>query len=251
MEHMYNMFVSFIVKKFIISIRSVLRKFGININFSSDGEDSILSKWLGEIKNGFYVDIGSHKPLYLSNTYEFYLNNWNGICIDPNPGLKLKYSLFRSSDLFLNSAIIFNNKKNNNLFYYYKNHTDLNTFSKKRVNIQQKIFGRYPTKTIKVEQITVQNLIKLINKRELHFLNIDIEGIEYEIILILLKKKIFPWCIAIEELGKTCENLNKSKIKKFLNKNGYFLASRTFFTSIYIRKNILKKLPSLYVKEIY
>ena len=136
-------------------------------------------------------------------------------------------------------------------FYYYKDNTDLNTFSKKRVFIQQKLYGRYPTKKIKVEQLTIQNLVKLIDNKEVHFLNIDIEGLENEILKPLLKRKILPWCIAIEELGETCENINKSKIKKFLNKNGYFLASRTFFTSIYIRKNILKKLPSKYVKEIY
>ena len=85
---------------------------------------------------------------------------------------------------------------------------------------------------------------------EIHFLNIDIEGLEDGIIKSLLEKKIFPWCIAIEELGKTYENINKSEIKKFLNKKGYFLASRTFLTSIYIKKNILKNLPSKYVMEL-
>jgi hypothetical protein len=44
--------------------------------------------------------------------------------------------------------------------------------------------------------------------------------------------------------------MNKSKIKKFLNLKGYFLASKTFLTSIYIRKDVIKKLPSKYVKEI-
>ena len=245
------MFISFIIKKFIIFFRLLLNKFGFSINFSSDGEDSILFKWLGGIDSGFYVDVGSHKPLFSSNTYGFYLNGWRGICIDPNPGLKLKYLLFRYSDLFINSAIVFNDNKKKNLFYYYKKNTDLNTFSKQRVDIQQKLYDRYPTKILKVDQIKVENLIELIGNKELHFLNIDIEGLEYEIIKSLLKKKVYPWCIAIEELGKTCENINKSKIKKFLNKNGYFLGSRTFFTSIYIKKNILKKLPSKYVKEIH
>mgnify|MGYP005643846831 FL=1 len=248
---MYNMLVSFIIKKFIIFFRSVLNKFGININFSTDGEDSILSKWLGGINKGFYIDIGSHKPLYSSNTYGFYLNGWSGICIDPNPGLKLKYSLFRSLDLFINSAIVLKKKRGNNLFYYYKNNTDLNTFSKKRVAIQHKLYGRYPTKKIKIDQLTIEDLVKLIANKELHFLNIDIEGLEDGIIKSLLNKKILPWCIAIEELGQTCENISRSRIKKFMNKKGYFLASRTFLTSIYIRKNILKNLPSKYVKELH
>jgi len=240
-----------ILCKFLILLKKIFLKLGINLHFSSDGEDIIINKWLGEIKKGFYIDIGSHKPILSSNTFDLYLNGWTGICVDPNPGLKLKYSLLRSLDLFLNSAIVLKKKSGSNFFYYYKNNTDLNTFSKKRVNIQRKLYGRYPTKKIKINSLTIDDLIKLVPNRELHFLNIDIEGLEYGIIKSLLNKKILPWCIAIEELGQTCENISRSKIKKFMNKKGYFLASRTFLTSIYIRKNILKKLTSKYIRELH
>jgi len=244
------MVISYIFKKIIFIARSLLRKFGLSIFFSADGEDSVLSKWLGGINNGFYIDIGSNQPIYASNTYGLYLRGWSGICIDPNPRLKLKYSLFRSSDLFINSAIVSDSNRKKNFFYFYKNNNELNTFSKKRVKIQKKLYSRVPSKVIKVDQIDIKKLINIINNREVHFLNIDIEGLENIIIRPLLRKKILPWCLAIEELGKTSENINSSKIKKFLNRNGYILGSRTFFTSIYIRKNIIKKLPSQYVKEI-
>ncbi len=241
---------SYFFKKIILIFISVLRKFGLSIYFSSDGEDSILSKWIGGITNGFYIDIGSNQPIKGSNTFGLNLKGWSGICIDPNPGLKLKYLFLRFSDLFINSAIVADNKVKKRIFYYYKNNNDLNTFSKKRVNIQKKLYNRNPSKVIKVDLLDIKTLIEIINNREVHFLNIDIEGFENTIIKSLLKNKILPWCIAIEELGRTCENINRSKIKFFLNKNGYFLGSRTFFTSIYIRKKIVKQLPSQYVKEI-
>ena len=241
---------SYLLRKFISYLKFVLKKFGITIFFSADGEDSILDKWISDINNGFYIDLGSNFPLYASNTYGLYLKGWRGICIDPNPGLKLKYSILRSKDIFINSAIVTNNKKKNQNFYFYKNNNELNTFSKTRVNIQKKLYNRIPSKIVKVNQIKINDLINMINKREVHFLNIDIEGLENDIIKSLIKKKVLPWCIAIEELGTTCENLKSSKIKKILNKSGYFLGSKTFLTSIYIRKNILKRLPSKYVKEI-
>ena len=244
------MITGFLLKNSIILLKKIFNKVGIGLNFSADGEDSIIIKWLGGIKNGFYIDIGSYKPLFGSNTFNFYIKGWSGICIDPNPGLKLKYFLLRPNDLFINSAVVLKKKNKKNFFYYYKNHSDLNTFSKKRMKIQKKLFKRFPTKTLNVDQLSSQNLAQLISDKEVHFLNIDIEGMEDNIIRFLIENKIFPWCIAIEELGNTCENINTSRIKKFLNKNGYFLGSRTFFTSIYIRKNILKKLPSKYVKEV-
>jgi hypothetical protein len=46
------------------------------------------------------------------------------------------------------------------------------------------------------------------------------------------------------------QKMLKCHNKKFLNTKGYFLASKTFLTSIYIRKDVIKKLPSKYVKEI-
>jgi hypothetical protein len=247
---MFNSLISFINEKFIIFLRSVLGKFGIIIGFSSDGEDSILHKWLGEIKDGFYIDMGSYKPLYLSNTYGFYLKGWSGICIDPTPGLEFKYSLLRSRDLFINLAVHNDDRLENISFFTYKKNPDLNTFSKERVDIQKKLYGKYPTDIIKVDRLKIQNLKKLIKNKKIHYLNVDIEGEDFHAIQSILNEKIYPWCISIEELGYSLENLDKSKVKKYLSKKGYILVSRTFYTSIYLRKSILKKLPSKYVKEI-
>ena len=73
----------------------------------------------------------------------------------------------------------------------------------------------------------IENLVKLIANKELHFLNIDIEGLEDGIIKSLLNKKILPWCIAIEELGQTCENISRSKIKKFMNKTEFLQLNKS------------------------
>ena len=63
------MFLSYIFKKFISYLRFFLKKFGLSIYFSADGEDSILNKWIGGINKGFYIDLGSNFPIYASNSY--------------------------------------------------------------------------------------------------------------------------------------------------------------------------------------
>ncbi len=135
-------------------------------------------------------------------------------------------------------------------FYYYCNNPDIATTLKNRVDIQDNFYNRKPSEIYEVETISVRELIKKIPGKKVNFLNIDIEGEENKIIKSIIKNKVYPWCIAVEELGKTYQNLSSSEIKKFLSKNGYFLASRTFFTTVYIRKKNFKKLPSKYVKEI-
>ena len=64
--------------------------FGYKASFSSDGEDSILDKYLLNFRKGNYIDIGSNHPILFSNTFLFYLKNWRGICLDPLPFLKKK-----------------------------------------------------------------------------------------------------------------------------------------------------------------
>lgn len=63
-----------------------------NISFSKAGDDIQLIKLINNRVPGAYVDIGSWHPINASNTYYFYLRNWKGICIDPNPELKLLYN---------------------------------------------------------------------------------------------------------------------------------------------------------------
>ena len=125
-----------LIESIIKLIQKIFRKLGIKLVFSSDGEDSILEKWLGEIKNGFYIDIGSHKPLSSSNTYSFYLKGWKGICVDPGIGLVKKYNLIRPRDIFINSAITIDSKKKMQ-FYYYCNNPDIATTLKNRVDIKE------------------------------------------------------------------------------------------------------------------
>ena len=94
---------------FVITFYKVLRKFfnyfNISFSFSSDGEDYVLSKILGGIKNGNYIDIGANHPILHSNTFSFYLRGWRGVCVDPIPSLVNKFRFYRSDDVFLSAGL--------------------------------------------------------------------------------------------------------------------------------------------------
>jgi len=46
---------------------------------------------------GYYVDVGAMAPFVLSNTVAFdYCANWEGICIEPNPGGQVALQVYRS-----------------------------------------------------------------------------------------------------------------------------------------------------------
>ncbi len=54
---------------------------------SEDGEEIILYNFFGRKNTGFYLEIGAYNGVELSNTYFFEAIGWNGILIEPDPGL--------------------------------------------------------------------------------------------------------------------------------------------------------------------
>ena len=52
---------------------------------SQHGEEQIINKYLGNISNGKYLDIGAGEAIDLSNTYELYTKGWNGVLVEPYP----------------------------------------------------------------------------------------------------------------------------------------------------------------------
>ena len=241
-----------IVKYFYKTVRKIIRYFGISFSFSSDGEDFILEKLFLGIKNGRYIDIGSNHPVVHSNTFKFYLLNWQGICVVPLPNMKKKYKTLRPKDIFISAGLSFSKKKDLKYYYYSKN-PDNSTFNKKRVEELKVVHNRIPSRTIKVDLIDVKYLIDIIETdkkfSEIHLLNLDVEGFEDKILESFFKNKLYPWVVCVEDLGFITQNISSSDINRIMIKNNYKLGMRTFLSSIYIHEKIIPILKSPFVKE--
>src|SRR5438045_8009791 len=61
----------------------------VNLSFSQFGEDLAVLRHF-EDRVGYFVDVGAHHPIRLSNTYLLYRCGWSGINVDANPdGIEL------------------------------------------------------------------------------------------------------------------------------------------------------------------
>ena len=245
------------IHRLIIILYKILRKinifFGVPLHFSSDGEDYILQKIFSKLKNGYYIDIGSHHPILHSNTFLFYLNGWRGVCVDPLPNLIKKYKIFRGEDIFIPAGFAEKNLKNKLTFYHYAKTPDNSTFDKERVIELKNKFSRVPSEEIQVDLVNINDVMTSFSKinpsSEIHLLNLDVEGFEEKILESFFLNKIFPWVVCVEDLGFLADELNKSMIDSLMKKNGYKLGMKTFLSSVYIYPPIISKLESQYVKE--
>jgi len=201
-------------------------------SYSQEGEDMILRRIFERQKCGFYVDVGAHHPMRFSNTHYFYRKGWRGINIDATPGSMILFNRHRPRDINLEMAI---SNQNTTADYYLFNEPALNTFDEKLAREWEKIdiyniVEVKPIKTHTLKEIFHQYLPL---NSTIDFLNIDVEGMDRQILESMDWENFIPTVILCEALSSALDNLQKDKTYQFLKAKGYFLMAKTFNTYIF------------------
>ena len=209
-------------------------------SYSGEGEDLILNKIFNGKRNGFYVDIGCYHPKINSNTYFFYKKGWSGLNIDANPDSILKFNNFRKRDVNLNFGI---SNSGETLTYYKFNESAVNTFSKslceERNNISWlKQIGEEKIKTRKLSDILDEQKINC----EIDILDIDVEGLDLEVLKSNNWDKYKPNVVLVEDQMKIEKSFEELETFRYLTKINYQLVAKTFSTLIFVYKDFLHKI---------
>lgn len=194
----------------------------IHGSHSQKGEDLIIDKILGNIKKGFYIDVGAHNPNIFNNTKRFYMRGWSGINIEPNPVLFKEFVRQRKRDTNLNIGI----KKKSGRAQFYEFVSDgLSTFSKDEVKKNTQLgYKLKQERELRVDSL--KNVIEEHGKANIDFISIDTEGLDFEVLESNDWKKFRPTVVCIEtgdfNSMITGKGSNKKKlIDSFLTKKGY------------------------------
>ena len=154
----------------------------------------MLKRALSEIQNGFYIDIGAGDPLIDSVTKLFYDDGWRGINVEPNPKKHGELVSQRQRDVNMNIAIGSSSKA---IDFWVMDHDGLSTASKEQ-------FLKHESDGLMGYKVTVESqpLSYLYRNlpigTEVHFLKIDVEGWEKEVLSGANFKEFRPWIIVIE-----------------------------------------------------
>ena len=194
-----------------------------NIAFSKSGDDIQLMKLINNNTPGVYVDIGCWHPIKASNTYFFHLRKWKGICIDPNPKLKSLYDKFRKSDIFINAGI---GNSNKGLKYYMLNESSMNTFSYdfiKEHKLEDQILNTMDIPVYNLKDILDKNLKK---GDRLDFFDVDVEGLDLEVLKTNDWTKYRPKVIVVESNVSVKQDVN-SELVQYLELQNYKLIGKS------------------------
>ncbi len=198
-----------------------------------EGEDIEILKYTKNIKKGFYVDVGCYHPTHINNCNLLYQKGWTGINIDISRFSIDLFNHVRPEDLNINCAVSNSSEK---VSYFYQKELSQLTSLKKNL-AEERMQGHIKKGLIQSQTLTsILESSKFKNKR-IDFLNIDIEGADYETLLSLNFKKYRPKVICTEITKK----LDESEINEFLNKKEYILkwSSKSNISHIFTDEKIM------------
>jgi FkbM family methyltransferase len=206
-------------------------------SFSQSGEDLIV-KYIFDvlgISKPSYIDIGAHHPYYLNNTYLFYQNGSRGINIEPDSELYNFIKTERQNDINLNAGISANP---GNLTFYKMSSPTLNTFSYEEAR-KYESEGYSILSETKIEVCNLNSVItEFHNDIFPDFLSIDVEGLDFDILISIDFEKHHPIVICIETISfsENGKGVKDKKIEEFLLTKGYLLYADTNINSIFVLK---------------
>jgi len=212
-------------------------------SYSAYGEDAVLNCLMSRYRFVFkktlevsYLDIGAWKPIQDSNTFFLKKLGKQGTAVEPNPNLVYQWKATRPLDNFLNVGCSTNPVEKMNFFHKLASSNTLNSDFATSIELSQ---GYKVETTINVPCLTLQEIIKIHTERFEHpyILDVDVEGMDFEVIQTFDFRASRPIVIIIEDTPGSGSVLSESLIHKFLAGKSYGMFARTAISSIYIDLN--------------
>ena len=207
-------------------------------SYSLFQEDLFIQNYFKNKSKGFYIDVGCYHPLDGNNTNLLHKKGWNGINLDINFYSIELFNFLRKKDVNIHSGI--SKKKDELTMYYRKEINMLNTLDEKIA----KIHFRNGFKKRNVQVNTLNFFISRYFKKlkKIDFLNIDVEGVELNVLKSLNFKQYKPQliCVEIHNSKNTYDTnydyLKSNDIYKYLINKKYKIIWKKKYSFIFEKK---------------
>ena len=165
------------------------------VSYAQNYEDLALFRALQAIEKGFYIDIGAFHPEHYSVTKAFYDRGWSGINIEPNPGRLHAIAEARGRDTNLCVAIS-----------ETVGTCELTIFEDDAFSTTSAETVHHHGPAHQIREVVTVPSVTLVSvwerhvppETDVHFLKLDIEGGERDVIHSVDWKEHRPWVIVVE-----------------------------------------------------
>lgn len=163
------------------------------VSYAQNFEDVILWRALRHVEHGTYVDIGAQDSRVDSVSYAFYERGWRGVHVEPSPSYAQALRQARPEEVVIEAAVTAHNGP---LDFHDVPKTGLSTG---RPELAKRYEGEgFETVTRQVSTITLDEILGRFDGRDLHWLKIDVEGMEADVLGSWCESPIRPWIVLVE-----------------------------------------------------
>jgi FkbM family methyltransferase len=189
------------------------------VSYAQNFEDVMLWRALGDVKNGFYVDVGAADPDEETVTRAFYDRGWSGINIEPLDEYFDKLKRRRTRDVNLKVAA--GRKARVRTLHCFAG-TGLSTLDPE-ISARHETEGR-SAQHVSVSTLTLSEILLERAPAVIHFLKIDVEGAEAEVLEGLDLRRFRPWIIVIEATKPNSTEINANRWEHLVVQHRYDFA---------------------------
>lgn len=186
------------------------------ISYAQNYEDIMLFRALRDVGQGFYVDVGANSPDEHSVTRAFYERGWRGINIEPVLEFHRQLLEARPRDVNLPIAVA---DRTGFIDFHDVAGTGLSTISPEIAETHRAAGYQVTRRSVVVE--TLDEVLRKYVEGDVHFLKIDVEGLEDSVLRGLSLEEIRPWIILVEATEVLSQVQNHASWEPRLKDRGY------------------------------
>jgi len=163
------------------------------ISYAQNFEDVILWRAFKNIPHGLYVDIGAQDPIVDSVSYAFYQFGWRGLNVEPTNQYATRFRELRPDDVLIQQAV---SDTEGSIAFYEVTDTGLSTADSEIASGYEEA-GRKVTRR-EVACVPLSAVFDQVAGRDIHWLKIDVEGMEQAVINSWGSHPQRPWIVVAE-----------------------------------------------------
>jgi FkbM family methyltransferase len=165
------------------------------IAYGQNAEDVVLHRALKDVEKGFYIEVGANDPTVLSISRPFYDAGWRGIEIEPVEALAERFRQERPRDLVVQAAITAADTDRVSL--HAIDGTGLSTLDG-AISERHSAAG-FESREVTVPARSLDDVLENADTPEdIHFMVVDTEGTEADVLASIDLTRWRPWVLVIE-----------------------------------------------------
>lgn len=202
------------------------------ISYAQNFEDVMLERAFANLAEGFYVDVGAWDPDLESVTRHFYERGWRGVNIEPNPYYFRRLQARRPRDVNLSVAV---GARGGQATMTLVHDTGMSSLDVNVAALHAPL--GFEQEEMQVEVRTLNSVFEEQAPSTVHFLKIDCEGSERDVIVAFDLGRFRPWIILVESVAPgAARTESHSSWEPHVLRSGYVFAYFDGLNRFYIAR---------------